>query len=202
MIHDKLTAIEAYVELIKQYNDTVNIYSKKSYDRLPMHIADAINMADLTQGSTIHADLGSGAGLPAIVMAIYSSARIICIESKQKKRRFLNHVKQTLSLHNLDVYEGDWQSFCSTYRAGRITSLSAKAFAKPPKLLSYLSLLRPHQYHSDAGCWVPISENQAQILSAYDEIIRVPGDYPCVYFKVRLSAYRSYRDDLKRRYHL
>ena len=39
---------------------------------------------------------------------------------------------------------------------------------KPPKLLMYLSMFRPHQYRSDSVCYVPISESVNHILIPFD----------------------------------
>ena len=101
-------------------------------------------------------------GFAGIILAISSTADVICIESKEKKRQFLEYAKEALDLNNLHVFDGDVQSFTKNSRA-KITSFSAKAFAKPPKLLMYLSMFRPHQYRTNSVCYVPISERQNHI---------------------------------------
>jgi 16S rRNA (guanine527-N7)-methyltransferase len=52
------------------------------------------------------ADIGSGAGFPGVPAAISTpSSRVTLFESNSKKISFLNHIKETLSLDNLEVVE-------------------------------------------------------------------------------------------------
>ena len=127
---------------------------------------------------------------------------MICVESKLKKRSFLNVVKEALNLNNLTVFDGDVQLFTKSYSGAKITSFSAKAFAKPPKLLMYLSMFRPHQYSPSAICWVPISERQSLILKDYDEVIKVQNTDKYYYFKIQMNSFQSYKVDLKKKYNL
>jgi 16S rRNA (guanine527-N7)-methyltransferase len=203
MLDSNIQKIRRYVDLLKEYNETTNIYSKNSYDVLDYHIADSLNLADLISDSYEHVDMGSGSGLPGIVLAIASKANIICIESKEKKRVFLNCAKEALDLDNLEVFDGDVQLFTNRYSGRKIQSFSAKAFAKPPKLLTYLSMYRPHQYRRDGFCWVPISKRQGDFLKNYDEVIKKSiKSETFYYFKIRLNSFRSYKADLKMQYNL
>ncbi|MEC8677445.1 MAG: RsmG family class I SAM-dependent methyltransferase [Candidatus Margulisiibacteriota bacterium] len=199
-VHEK---VQQYIDLLKEYNETTNIYSKKSYDILDYHIADSLNLAELIKDSSIHVDMGSGSGLPGIILAIASNANIVCIESKEKKRVFLNYAKEALDLDNLDVFDGDVQLFTNRYSGRKIQSFSAKAFAKPPKLLTYLSMFRPHQYKRDGFCWVPVSIRQAELLKSYDDVLqKTTNGEVFYYFKIRLNSFRSYKADLKMKYNL
>jgi 16S rRNA (guanine527-N7)-methyltransferase len=52
-------------------------------------------------------DVGAGAGLPGIPLAIVRpNLRVMLLEATQKKCRFLDHVRQTLALPNLTVVCG------------------------------------------------------------------------------------------------
>ncbi len=198
---DKLK-INQFIDLLKEYNETTNIYSKSSYDVLDYHVKDSQNLASLLYEDGVHVDLGSGSGLPAIILAILTKSKIICVESKQKKRTFLNVVKDALDLNNLKVFDGDVQLFTKSYSGAKITSFSAKAFAKPPKLLMYLSMFRPHQFDKSAICWVPISERQKSILKDFDEVLKIENLATYYYFKIRMNSFQSYKADLKTKYNL
>ena len=201
---DKL--IDEKIQLFKhhlfEYNQITNIYSKKSYDFLDTHIRDSLNLAKLIQPTNCHVDLGSGSGLPGVIIAIASKSQVICIESKEKKRVFLNYVKEALDLTNLVVFDGDVQLFTKRYSGANIESFSAKAFAKPPKLLMYLSMFRPHQFDKSAICWVPISERQKSILKDFDEVLKIENLATYYYFKIRMNSFQSYKADLKKKYNL
>ena len=200
---DKKEQIQNYISLLKEYNETTNIYSKNSYDRLDYHIHDSILLSGLVLNSKVHVDMGSGSGLPAIIVAMMTNSKVICIESRLKKREFLSYAKIALDLTNLHVFDGDVQLFTSRYSGAKIDSISAKAFAKPPKLMFYLNLFRGHQIKSNAICWVPISERQSSILSKYDQVIskNYNGEL-FYYFKVHLEKFQSYRASLKSEYTL
>lgn len=196
--------VNEYISLLKEYNETTNIYSKRSYDHLPYHVQDSINIAGMINSrSKVHVDLGSGSGLPGVLISIMSDVEVICIESKERKRQFLEYAKEALDLDNLHVFNGDVQSFTKSYSSEKINSFSAKAFAKPPKLLMYLSMFRPHQYRSDAICYVPISERQSEVLIPFDTVDRLTvREDDFLYFKVRMDSFRSYKSDLKNQYNL
>lgn len=194
--------IHQYIHLLKEYNETTNIYSKKSYDALSQHIDDSMNVAALINKSSVHVDMGSGSGLPGIILAIVTNAKIICIESKERKRIFLHYVKEALDIDNVSIFDGDVQLFTNRYSGAKITSLSAKAFAKPPKLLMYLTMYRPHQYTKNAICWVPISERQSLILKEFDDVLTMNNKKPFHYFKIQMNSFRSYKADLKMKYNL
>ncbi len=196
--------INQFKTLLFEYNESTNIYSKKSYNVLDHHIQDSLNLAELIQPSRIHVDMGSGSGLPGVIIAIAASSQVICIESKQKKRLFLNYVKEALDLSNLEVFDGDVQLFAKQYSGAKIGSFSAKAFAKPPKLLSYLSLFKKHQYLRSAICWVPISETQSKILKQFDdvEIVSTRHKLKFEYFKIQMAKFQLYKVDLRKQYNL
>jgi 16S rRNA (guanine(527)-N(7))-methyltransferase RsmG len=196
--------IKHFKSYLFEYNESTNIYSKKSYDFLDIHIQDSLNLAELTKGSPVHVDLGSGSGLPGVIMAMSGKSEIICVESKQKKRLFLNYVKEALDLSNLTIFNGDVQLFTKVYSGPKITSLSAKAFAKPPKLLMYLSMFRKPQVLSSAHCWVPISKNQEKILKNFDEIVsmKASAGHEFLYFKIQMARFQGYKADLRNQYNL
>ena len=195
--------ISHFKQCLFEYNESTNIYSKKSYDMLDYHIQDSLNLAKLIEPSSIHVDMGSGSGLPGVIIAIASTAKVICIESKSKKRLFLNYVKEALDLNNLEIFDGDVQLFSKCYSGPKIESFSAKAFAKTPKLLMYLSMFRKHQYLKTAKCWVPISKSQSDVLKQFDDIVSMTNkNSDFLYFKIQMGSYQSYRADLKMQYNL
>lgn len=196
--------IDLFKSHLFEYNESANIYSKKSYGALDSHIQDSLNLCELIDRSTTHVDMGSGSGLPGVIMAIAGKVDVICIESKQKKRLFLNYVREALDLTNLTVFDGDVQLFTKTYSGPKITSFSAKAFAKPPKLLMYLSMFRKHQFLRQSNCWVPISHNQEKILKNYDEIVsmKASNGREFLYFRIQMAKFQAYKADLKNQYNL
>lgn len=148
--------ITTYIELLKQYNTHTNIYSKTAYDRLSFHCADAQALAQLI-GNTKKTvlDMGSGSGLPAIILAITNPKNtVLAVESKSRKTRFLDSVKTTLNLTNLQVLNQPIQTV-SGYRVDVVT---AKAFKPASTIVQLAKRLRARR------CLVPISANQRDTL--------------------------------------
>ncbi len=151
------TALEIYVNGLKTYNQKTNIYSAKAYDKLDFHIQDSLNIAELIGNETVNVvDLGSGSGLPAVIIAIANPKnRVYAIESKSRKRQFLTWIKGELNLENLIVFEGDIDLFNS--KRGAIGHFyTAKAFAKIPKALETFKKISPPY----ATFIVPINREQ------------------------------------------
>jgi 16S rRNA (guanine527-N7)-methyltransferase len=70
------------------------------------HFLDSLALVDLApvRAARRLADLGSGAGVPALVLAIaLPSARVTAVESQQKKCRFIEQAANAMGLRNVDV---------------------------------------------------------------------------------------------------
>ena len=156
----------------------------------------------MVKNSPLHVDLGSGAGLPGVIISIVSKGTVICVESKAKKRRFLKEVKGSLNLKNLEIFDGDVQLFSSQFSGRLIQTLSAKAFAKPPKLMWYLSMFN-HCCLKNSECIVPISKDQKKHLRYTDEIKTIiTNDTEFYYFRIPMKDLPYYKADLEKRYSL
>ncbi len=93
---EMLDKLERYYELLKDYNEHTNltriiekedVYLKHFYDSLT--IAKVIDLNTVTN----LLDIGSGAGFPGIVLKIfYPSLEVTCLDSNNKKTKFLNYV--------------------------------------------------------------------------------------------------------------
>ena len=94
------TMLERYVELLLQWNRTINLISRKDeavvWNR---HIADSLALMPLLPPDFTHAvDLGSGGGLPGIVLAICTGKPFHLVESDQRKCAFLREAARALDL--------------------------------------------------------------------------------------------------------
>ena len=97
--------VEAYVRELLRYNERTNIYSKSAYQHLPFHVQDSVVLAEHlasqqpSGGGGGVLDLGSGSGLPSVVLACVMPDRpVFAIESKSRKTRFLTQVARKLEL--------------------------------------------------------------------------------------------------------
>jgi 16S rRNA (guanine527-N7)-methyltransferase len=96
----------AYLDLLERWNQVHNLTAVK--DRGAMierHVGESLALRPALRGQRI-ADVGSGAGLPGIPLAIVEPERqFTLIESRAKRAAFLRHAKTELALGNVDVIE-------------------------------------------------------------------------------------------------
>ena len=97
---------EQYASLLRLWSTRMNLVAPSTLgDIETRHIADSAQLADILPHDVDIVDLGSGAGFPGVVLAIFGW-RVTCIESIGKKVAFLNAVKEELGLENLTIYQG------------------------------------------------------------------------------------------------
>ena len=93
-----------YLELLRKWNETYNLTAITEPSRvISHHILDSLSIAPYLRGSRL-LDLGSGAGLPGLPLAIlFADKRFILLDSSGKKTRFLHQVCMDLELSNIEV---------------------------------------------------------------------------------------------------
>jgi len=97
----------AYLELIAKWNRIHNLTAIRQIpDMVSAHLLDSLSVATLLGAQTV-LDIGSGAGLPGIPLAMaWPQSEVTLIDSNQKKTTFLQQVKIELDLKNLVVICG------------------------------------------------------------------------------------------------
>lgn len=97
-------ALSEYLRLLVKWNRTYNLTGIRDPDELvERHLVESLALAPLLRGKRI-ADVGTGAGLPGIPLAIVApERRFVLIESRAKRVYFLRHVVMTLGLGNAEV---------------------------------------------------------------------------------------------------
>ena len=101
---DIAAALSGYLKLLVKWNRTYNLTGIRDPDELvERHLVESLALAPLLRGTRV-ADVGTGAGLPGIPLAIVAPERhFVLIESRAKRVRFLRHVVMTLGLTNAEV---------------------------------------------------------------------------------------------------
>ena len=89
---ETLERLQAYVDLLLRWNPKINLIGRETEgDVWRRHILDSAQLAELIPPSAkTLADIGSGAGLPGLILSILNTpATIHLIESDQRKAAFL-----------------------------------------------------------------------------------------------------------------
>ncbi|MFO1320882.1 MAG: 16S rRNA (guanine(527)-N(7))-methyltransferase RsmG [Burkholderiales bacterium] len=157
-----------YLDLLEKWNATYNLTSVR--DRrswVSVHLLDSLAATPYVVGDRI-VDVGTGAGLPGIPLAICRPEwKVLMIDSVQKKTAFIAQVIAELGLSN------------ATVRHGRVEDIRLDVLANTAISRAF----------SDLGKFVrlvhPLVRADGEILAMKGshpaaELPRVPGDYELV----------------------
>lgn len=91
---ETLTRLETFVDLLLQWQKTTNLISPATIPNLwTRHVADSLQLLDITPSAKVWVDFGSGGGFPAIAIACAladrTGAKVHLVESNGKKAAFL-----------------------------------------------------------------------------------------------------------------
>ena len=128
--------LSEYVSLIKKWNKTRNLVSRQSTDQdLKEHIVDCLAINREISSNKI-LDVGTGAGLPGVVIALTNpETKITLLDSNQKKMAFLTHVKSKLNLKNVELRH----TRIEDYDASNERLIVCRAFSSPKELVKKIN---------------------------------------------------------------
>ena len=109
----QLEKLKQYVDLLNRWNNTYNLTAvREPAQMIPTHIFDSLVVAPFIEGNNC-LDVGSGAGLPGIPLAILQPDRsFTLLDTNGKKTRFIQQAIIELGLKNADVVQSrveHWQ---------------------------------------------------------------------------------------------
>ncbi len=167
----------AYLALLQKWNKVFNLTAVRDPAKMvSRQLLDSLSIHSLLRGGRV-LDVGSGAGLPGIPVAILNPEKAFTLlDSNSKKTRFLQQIKLELGLDNVRVERDRVEQFQPEQLYDTITS---RAFATLPEMLLLTRHLR-----APGGCWlamkggVPDAELSALEQEYHCEIhpLSVPGE--------------------------
>ena len=104
-----------YLNLLNKWNQVHNLTAVRDVEeQIPRHILDCLAVLPYLDDATTLVDIGSGAGLPALMLAIMRpQMAVTALESNGKKAAFLREAVRVLALANVQVVAQrveDWQA--------------------------------------------------------------------------------------------
>ena len=144
-----------YLDLLEKWNHAYNWTAVRSrFEMLGRHLVESLAISPFISGSQV-VDVGSGAGLPGIPLAIANPAvQYTLLDSNGKKSRFLLEVKRALNLANVEVETVRVESWVPTKQ---FDSVVTRAFADLATTLA-----RVDHVLSDQGMVYAMKTQQAQ----------------------------------------
>ncbi|MFK8032024.1 MAG: 16S rRNA (guanine(527)-N(7))-methyltransferase RsmG [Gammaproteobacteria bacterium] len=122
-----------FLELLIKWNKAYNLTAVRDPELMVSHhLLDSLTVQPHLFGKSM-ADIGTGAGLPGMPLAILNPEReFLLIDSNGKKTRFITHAVASLGLKNVTV----WHGRSEHYEAGPgFDTVMCRALANMPKLL-------------------------------------------------------------------
>jgi len=123
-----------YLELLAKWNRTFNLTAIREPARMVTHhVLDALAVLPELPGGSL-ADVGSGAGVPGIPIAIAQPERAVTLnDANQKKASFLRQAIIELQLRNCSVHEGRAETW---FPVERFQVVISRAFAEVARLIA------------------------------------------------------------------
>ena len=117
-----------YLELLSKWNKVYNLTAVRDPSQMvTQHLLDSLAVVPAFENIKSVLDVGSGGGLPGIVLAIVRpDMKVSLIDTIQKKTAFLTQVTAELGLANVTVHSGRVEAFQVEEKFAAITS---RAFA-------------------------------------------------------------------------
>ena len=139
MTQDEL--LEQYIEHLIKWNKYINLVQyetlNNAYER---HIADCMQINNFLPKEDYIIDVGSGAGLPGVILSILGYKNIKLCEKSYKKCIFLYEIKSKLKL-DYTVFDGDIFEYRVPEHKLKNAVLVSRAFGSLEKLLTVMECL-------------------------------------------------------------
>ena len=180
---------EAYCDLLKRENNKINLISKSTESQIrKRHIVDCAQTIEfIDENYDICTDIGSGSGLPGIVLAIIMkikkpNMKFHLYEKSFRKCEFLIEVKEKLDL-NAEVFQKDIfeekniETDLIIARAFKplpiILDLAKKNFKKYRSLIIFLGKNKKNVLEKTLTNWSFDYKEKTSITSSESKIIQI-----------------------------
>lgn len=180
----KLALFKEMVIAENSHQNLVSAASLADFDR--RHCDDGVQLADLGRPGT-WCDVGSGAGLPGIIIAIVTGARTSLIEPRHLRADFLRRAVEALGL-NAEVFEAKAERI-----EGKFDNITARAVAETGKLFA----MTEHLAHRGTRWVLPKGRSAKKELEAAEQSWQ--GRFTLVPSRTSDEAMILVADDLRRR---
>ena len=126
--------LQKYLDKLQNYNSHTNIVGKSTLLKPWIsHILDSLQILPFIQNKKFSIlDMGTGAGLPGIVLNVLGCSNVTLVDSNQKKINFLKSIKKELNL-KINLILGRLENI----KNSKFDVITSRALANLEKLLSY-----------------------------------------------------------------
>ena len=131
--------LERFSEILIAENQIQNLISKLTEaDLWTRHFADAAQLISFAPEGASWIDIGSGAGLPGLVIAILTGAQVTLVEPRRLRAEFLSRAVAELGLTNVTVLHAKGEAV-PRVRYGVITARAVASIDRLFAMTAHLS---------------------------------------------------------------
>ena len=162
-IHPKqLDKLRIYADRVIQWNRYVNLTGAKNSDVFfNEHVEDCLSINRFFKDKKSIIDVGSGCGLPGIILAVmFPNKKIFTVEPLSKRYRFLSQLKIELKIINLvpiNCRIQDLSSSDAIFKESAMPTLISRAFGGTQSFVDACSAFIDH------GCEVYLMKSEVTI---------------------------------------
>ncbi|MCL6698794.1 16S rRNA (guanine(527)-N(7))-methyltransferase RsmG [Sphingomonas sp. NSE70-1] len=156
---ETLEQLDSFAAMLVEENQSQNLVAAASIPELwTRHIVDGAQLLGLAEGQGSWCDIGSGPGLPGLVIAILGGRPMTLNEPRKLRADFLRRAVAALRLDYVNIAE------CKVERLeGKFDFITARAVARLDKLFG----MACHLAHSDTKWVLPKGEKaQSELVEA------------------------------------
>mgnify|MGYP000550573789 CR=1 FL=1 len=134
IFEDNLETAILYADKLAADSDTLGLLGPRELDKLwSRHILNSAVVAEKLNSGDNVADIGSGAGLPGIPMAIVRpDCRFTLVEPMERRSDWLKEIAKNLGLDNIRVFRARGEDLDPQFNV-----VTARAVASLPKLIRF-----------------------------------------------------------------
>lgn len=152
LTQEQIDKLLTYVEQLARWNRTYNLTAIRETDQmLVQHIFDSLAVVPVVKqildkkpvSEFTIVDVGSGGGLPGVVLAIAAPWSVHCVDAVQKKMAFVRQMSGKLELPNLQAHHARVETL-EPFEADVVISRAFSSLSDFARLAG--------QHASDGGC--------------------------------------------------
>ena len=152
-----------YLTLLEKWNKVHNLTAVRDPgEMVTLHLLDSLSVLPHIKNGRL-LDVGSGAGLPGIPLAIARpDLQVTVMDSNHKKASFMRQAKAVLGINNLEVVCGRVEGFRPEHKFDMVISRAFSDLAEFMRLTSHLC--------AENGVWLAMKG-----VYPHEELAQVPG---------------------------
>lgn len=133
---ENIKKLYEYMTILLDWNEKINLTAITNVDEIiEKHFIDSLTILRYIKDSDKVIDVGTGAGFPGIPLAINSNANLTLLDSLNKRINFLEEVKNTLGLSNVQNIHGRAEEAARQKNHREIYDLAVSRAVAPMNIL-------------------------------------------------------------------